>query len=114
MVEAREAISKIWRALEENMGKSDIRTRTQKGLVQMVSAVFSDVMKLSIDANATLINSDQREEIGILAKRFGPEEAAEKLEKTYETMRWIEGSVNEKLIFEQLLLNLANSGKMQD
>jgi DNA polymerase-3 subunit delta' len=114
MVEAREAISQAWNSLGQNMSKADIRTRAQKGLVQMVAAVFTDVMKAGAAANAELINSDQREEINTLAKKFGPEEAAGQLEQAYKAARWIEGSVNEKLIFEQLLLNLANSGRMRD
>jgi DNA polymerase-3 subunit delta' len=114
MVKAREAISQAWEAREKNTSKSDIRTRAQKGLVQMIAAAFTDVMKLGAAANTELINSDQRKEIEVLAKRFGPEEAAEQLEEAYKTARWIEGSVNEKLIFEQLLLNLANYDKMRD
>ena len=78
----------------------------------MIAAAFTDVMKLGAAANTELINSDQRKEIELLAKKFGPEEAAEQLEEAYKTARWIEGSVNEKLIFEQLLLNLANYDKM--
>jgi len=113
MMEAREAISQAWESREKNVSKSDIRTRAQKGLVQMIAAVFTDVMKLGATADTELINSDQHKEIEILAKKFGPEEAAEQLEEAYKTARWIEGSVNEKLIFEQLLLNLANYDKIQ-
>jgi DNA polymerase-3 subunit delta' len=113
MIVAREAVSKAWSGLEENTSVTDLRARAQKGLVQIIAAVFIDVMNLGSGKDATLINSDQREEIETLAKRFCPEETAERLEQIYETARWIEESVNEKLIFEQLLLNLVNSGKIK-
>jgi len=45
----------------------------------------------------------------MLAGRFYAEPAAEKISDCYRVLRWIESSVNEKLIFEQLLLNLADS-----
>ncbi len=112
MIKARESISQAWGELEADISKADIRKRTQKGLVQVVAAVFTDVMKLNTAADTTLINSDQRKEIGILADRFDPDQAAEQLEEVYKIGRWIEGNVNEKLIFEQLLLNVANSDRI--
>ena len=40
-------------------------------------------------------------------------ETAEKIADAYKTMHWIESNVNEKLIFEQLLLNLVVSDIMK-
>ena len=76
----------------------------------MVGAVFSDVMRVNVGEKVGLVNSDQMGEIESLAVRFDAEAAAEKVSKAYESMRWVEASVNEKLIFEELLLNLANCG----
>jgi hypothetical protein len=36
-----------------------------------------------------------------------PDGAADKISKAYENLRWVDCSVNEKLIFEELLLNIA-------
>jgi hypothetical protein len=47
-----------------------------------------------------------------LASRFGPERSAEKIADCYTLLRWLEDSVNERLIFEQLLLNLADSDRI--
>jgi hypothetical protein len=44
-----------------------------------------------------------------LAHRFGPEQAADKITHCYNALRWIDAAVNEKLVFEHLLLNLINS-----
>ena len=76
----------------------------------MVGSVFSDVMRVNVEESGGLVNSDQMGEISSLAGRFDAEAAAEKVSKAYESMRWVEASVNEKLIFEELLLNLAGCG----
>ena len=66
-------------------------------------------MKLNIAGAQSFINSDQKEQIKSIANRFSPELSAEKITDAYKTMHWIESNVNEKLIFEQLLLNLVVS-----
>jgi len=55
------------------------------------------------------VNFDQKEQINKLAARFDAEQAAEKISDCYRALDWIDSSVNEKLIFEQLLLNLVDS-----
>jgi hypothetical protein len=66
-------------------------------------------MRLDVTPTKAAINFDQKEQIKRLARRFGPEQAAGKIADCYGTLRSVEASVNEKLIFEQLLLNLADS-----
>ena len=105
-------ISKTWSEKEKSTSKTDITRRSQKGLLQMIIAVFRDVMRLEAGLGDNLVNSDQAKEISSIAAKFDSEQAAEKLTKTYENMLWIEKSVNEKLIFEELLLNFAGSGTM--
>jgi len=70
-------------------------------------------MKLNLAGTKRVINFDQKEQIKNLAKRFDPEQSAEKIADSYKTLRWIESSVNEKLIFEQLLLNLATFDRIK-
>ena len=53
-----------------------------------------------------------KERIDELARRFAPEELAAKVADCYEILRYIEAGVNEKLVFEQLLFNLASSDRM--
>ena len=81
----------------------------QKGLIRMIGAVFSDVMRLNVEDSSRLVNSDQMAEIETLSGKFGAESAAQKVAKTYENMKWVDASVNEKLIFEELLLSIAGS-----
>jgi len=100
------SISSVWADLEENTSKTDINRRVQKQLVKMIIAVFSDIIKINVGLDTELINTDQKSQIDKLAERIDAESAAEFIEKAYKTMRWIDSSVNEKLIFEELLLNL--------
>jgi len=70
-------------------------------------------MNLNVSPAKEVINFDQKEQIKKLAGRFDAELSAEKISGCYKLLHWIESSVNEKLIFEKLLLNLAESDKMR-
>lgn len=109
MVKAAKRISEAWAAKEPDTSKSDINRRAQKGLLRMVIAAFCDAMKINAGDGVGLINSEQESQIRLLAGRFDAEAAAVKVSKAYESIRWVEASVNEKLIFDELLLNLTES-----
>lgn len=98
-----------WAELSRGTSKSDINRRAQRTAVYMVISALHDAMKLSLEVGGEIVNFDQPEEIKKLAGRFGPEQLAEKIADCYRTLREIESNVNEKLVFEQLLLNLAAS-----
>jgi hypothetical protein len=100
-------IAGVWADLDKATSKTDINRRAQKTLIQVVISALNDVMKLDMVPTEAAINFDQEEQIKRLAGRFGPERAAEKIADCYATLRSVEAGVNEKLIFEQLLLNLA-------
>lgn len=110
MSKSVKAIAGAWVQKEDSVSKTDITRRVQKGLIEMVMGAFSDVMKLEIEAEADLINSDQIGEIKLLSSKFGAEDAAMRITKSAENIRWVDSSVNEKLIFEELLLNISGSG----
>ena len=101
-------ISTAWFDRDKSVSKTDIVRRVQKGLLGMITATMSDAMWMNIDETHPLINSDQNGQIQSLSRRFEVETAAEKVKKAYENMRWVDSSVNEKLIFEELLLNYAS------
>lgn len=107
-------VTDAWAKHANQLSKADIRRTVQTGIVRMIITAFQDAMKLNAQAGQKLINSDQRKEIGVLAGRFGPEQAAEQIRQAYKSIVWIEAGVNEKLVFEQLLLNCADSGIMLD
>ena len=103
-------IAAVWSNLDKTTSKTDINRRAQKTLVQIIISALNDAMKLNVAPVQADINFDQKEQIRKLAGRFDAEYASEKIADCYKTLRWIEAGVNEKLIFEQLLLNLAGSG----
>ncbi|MBA7620655.1 hypothetical protein ES703_28008 [subsurface metagenome] len=105
-------IAAAWADLDKTTSRTDINRRAAKTLVQIIIFALHDAMKLNVTEGKGLINFDQREQIKKLAGRFDTEQAAEKIADCYRTLRWIDSSVNEKLIFEQLLLNLAVSDRI--
>ena len=106
---AAKKISTAWAKKETDTSKKAITRRAQKGLIRMIIAVFDDVMQAALD-KGELINSDQAAQIRTLGGVFDTEQAAEKIRKAYENTRWIDASVNEKLVFEELLLNIGGCG----
>ncbi|MCE5185688.1 MAG: DNA polymerase III subunit [Planctomycetaceae bacterium] len=101
-------ISGEWVDREQNVSTTDINRRAQKGLIKMTSLVYSDVMRLGL-AIGELVNDDQKSLILRLADKLDPEAAAVKVEFCATMDKWVDSSVNEKLIFEQLLFNLSKS-----
>ena len=101
-------ISGAWFGEDKSVSKTDITRRAQKGLLRMIIAAFNDVMRLNIELSDKLINTDQVDEIRKIADKLDPEEAAVRISKAAENMRWVDASVNEKLLFEELLLNYAD------
>ena len=102
-------IAAVWADIENTTSKTDINRRAQKTLIQIIISALHDAMKINIAGPQSFINSDQKEQIKSIAERFSPEQSAGKIADAYKTMHWIESNVNEKLIFEQLLLNLVVS-----
>lgn len=102
-------IASCWTALDKTVSKSDLGRRAQKTLVRIILSAFHDAMLVNIVDQHALIHLDQEREIARLAARIDPEQAAAKIGEGYEALRWIDANVNERLIFERLLLRLAPS-----
>ncbi len=109
LLEKSKKIAEVWAELDEQTSKIDLTRRAQKTLIQIIISALHDAMKLNIAGPRGLVNLDQKEQIKRIAERFNPEQSADKIADAYKTMHWIESNVNEKLIFEQLLLNLVVS-----
>ena len=105
-------IAEVWEEIDKNTSKSDLNRRAIKTILQIIISALSDTMKLPVTGDK-IVNSDQKEDIKKLAGRFDPPEAAAKIEDCYKALQYLEANVNEKLIFDQLLLNLAISDKMR-
>ena len=112
LLDESKKIATVWAKLDETTSRTDINRRAQKTLIQIIISALHDTIKLNVTPSKRVINFDQKGQIKKLASRLDPEQAAEKIADAYKTMRWIDASVNEKLIFEQLLLNLAVSDKI--
>lgn len=102
-------IAAAWIDLDKATSKTDINRRAQKNLLQIIVSALHDAMKFNLEGTKKFVNLDQKKQIEILAERFNPEQSAGKIGECYRTLRQIESSVNERLVFEQLLLNLAAS-----
>ena len=112
-VRAGKKLGEAWAEKDSAVSKSDINRKASQTLIGIVISVLQDVMKLNLDDESTLTNADQKEQIVKLARNFGAEQAAERIADCFQSLHWVESSVNERLIFEQLLLNLADYDKMK-
>ncbi len=106
-------ISTLWSNIDKNTSKTDISRRAAKIFIQIIISAFYDAMKINITPASDAINFDQFKQIEKIAAKFEPELAAEKIADCYEMLHWIESNVNERLIFEHLLLSLADSDTIQ-
>jgi len=101
-------ITSLWSDLDEKTSKTDISRRVDKLFIQIIISALYDVMKLNISPKSQAVNFDQISEIEKFAGKFEAEAAAEKISDCYTMLQWIESNVNERLIFEHLLLSLAD------
>ena len=108
LVESKK-VAGLWAELYKTTSKTDINRKALKTFVQIIISVLHDVISRKVTPSKEVANFDQQEQIDKLASRFDTEQAAEKISDCYRVLNWIESSVNEKLIFEQLLLSLADS-----
>ncbi|MBN2139266.1 MAG: DNA polymerase III subunit delta' [Sedimentisphaerales bacterium] len=112
LLEKSKAISKAWVEAEGATSAKDISRQAAKSVVRMAISALYDAMNLHLQRETTTVNSDQSDMIQELAGRFSAEQLAEMVSDCYEILRWIESNVNERLIFEQLLFNLAGSDRI--
>ena len=104
-----------WIGLDTTTSRTDLSRRALKTVIQMITSVYEDVMKLPLQANVPLIiiHSQQIDLIRNMAEEVSSEAAADKISDCFTALRWIEAGVNERLILERLLLRLAGSDIMQ-
>jgi DNA polymerase-3 subunit delta' len=105
-------LTEVWKEIEPATSITDIKRKAAKTVVQIVTSALHDAMLTNVTPQEHLINFDQPEQIRKIAQRFDAEQAAQKIADCFKTIHWLESSVNERLIFESLLLNLADSDKI--
>jgi len=94
-------------AEQKGVSVKDINRSVQKVLLRIIALAFSDAMKAAVGVRTGLVNSDQLGQIETLAEKLGRRRAAEQVAAAYNSIRWIDLNVNDRLVFEQLLLNYA-------
>jgi hypothetical protein len=102
------AITESWLKLKAGASKADLGRIAKKLFVSVLITALTDAMKVSLGGEDTLTNFDQLADIKAINQRFGQVGCADLVELCYETIRFIDASVNEKLVFELMLLNCAN------
>jgi DNA polymerase-3 subunit delta' len=105
-------LAEVWADIEPATSKTDINRKATRTIVQILVCALNDAMLISVNPENQLVNFDQPEQIKQLARRFDTEQAAQKIADCFKTLHWLESAVNEKLIFESLLLNLAETDKI--
>jgi len=90
-----------------DVSTTDLNRRGQKLMIQMILWAVSDAMRISLGLEKDLVNSDQITAVKKLAEKLDSDRAGELVSQIYRKIEWVDGSINEKLIFEGLLLNTA-------
>jgi hypothetical protein len=100
------AVAEAWEKVEKDTSTKDLGRRSTNGILSIIVSAMNDAMKLYVGIGERLINEDQRDQIANLARKYGADAAASSIANVYKSMDWLDASVNEKLIFEELLLKL--------
>lgn len=114
MSQAAKNLAAAWIQQYPQLSAKDLTRRTQKGLIQMVIALLSDVAGYQLGKQSYLVNSDQILSIQKLSSVYDSRQAAEKILVLQNLLGWVDDNVNEKLIFEQVLFKLSFSDILKD
>jgi len=105
-------IAADWAKLQSSLSKTAVNRRASKTIFRIIISALHDAMKINIKADKELINFDQKHHLKKLTKSLDTESLARKISESCRIMLRIDSSVNERLIFEKLLLNLISSDTM--
>lgn len=103
-------LTESWLKLKAGTSKADLGRTAKKIFVLAQISAFSDAMKVSFAGEEKLTNFDQSQQVKSIVQKYGQLGSADLIETCYETIRFIDASVNEKLVFEHLLLTCLNYG----
>ncbi len=96
---------------EPALTKKDVTRKCQKQVLNILMSVFQDIQSLHVGKAASgWINHDQPRDIQGFAQNCTLDQAAANIQKIYENIKWVDDNVNEKLIFEELLLHIGGCG----
>ncbi|MGD0078608.1 MAG: DNA polymerase III subunit delta' C-terminal domain-containing protein [Sedimentisphaerales bacterium] len=112
LIRQSKSLTEVWSAIEPATSATDIKRKASRTVIQILISALNDIMLAGVRQENPLVNFDQPEQIKKLAQRFDTERAALKIADCFKTLNWLESAVNEKLIFETLLLNLTETDKI--
>jgi DNA polymerase-3 subunit delta' len=112
LISRSKSLAGVWSTIEPATSATDIKRKAHRTIIQILISALNDVMLAGINKEQSVVNFDQPEQLRKLAQRFDIEQAALKIADCFKTLNWLESAVNEKLIFETLLLNLAETDKI--
>jgi DNA polymerase III subunit delta' len=112
ILEKSKKIADVWSSIEEKKSQSDLNRKTAQMLIMIVISALYDVTRMGICPAEEAINYDQSGLIEKIADRLGRQVCMDKIADCYQMLNWVEASVNERLIWEHLLLNLAESDRI--
>jgi len=112
LIKQSKALAAVWVKLEPEVSKTDISRKASKTILHIVIAALHDAMLTNVAPENPLIHFDQPEQIKTIARRLDAEQASQKIAECFKLLHYIDASVNEKLIFESLLLNLAETDRI--
>lgn len=111
-VERAKAVAEHWTGLDKATSKSDLGRKALRLVMWMFLLAIEGAMKQQASQSSPGRSSPAGTAAPVLAGRLGPEQAAERIEDGFEALRWIEASVNERLVFERFLLRVVSPGIM--
>ena len=111
-VERAKAIAEHWARIDKATSKSDLSRKALRLVMWMLLLAIEDAMRPPAPQSGAGRGAPAGTAAPILSDRLGPEQAAERIEDGFEALRWIEASVNERLVFERFLLRVVSPGIM--
>jgi DNA polymerase-3 subunit delta' len=136
LIRQSKSLNEVWSSIEPATSATDIKRKAHRTIIQILISALDDIMLAGVrqlsylrkqvssgsnedmdsrfrgNDSVGLVNFDQAQQLKKLAQRFDTERAALKIADCFKTLNWLESAVNEKLIFESLLLNLSETDKI--
>ena len=114
LADRAKALAAAWARQAPDAGKTDLNRRALKGLLTMIQSIYRDAMFLAAGHGPGLGAAGPRGEIRRLAERYDVETLGDFVARAADRMGWVEASVNERLLLEELLLYMGGCAIIQD
>ena len=103
------ALGQLWSKIAADVSKTDVNRKAHKTYVAIIISVLSDCIRLKESAGKKIVNFELEEKIEKMSQKFTTEQLCLGIRAAYEALERIDSSVNEKLIYHPLLLNVLST-----